>query len=216
MSVGEDIAANGKTQYDLGAREVLKAPFDSFSKGKNMPIAHMFYSGGNGILRELKATDDKTEIISEAYTFDKKFLSIAMTRFENSLGGRVVTMGMTVRENLSQSLFNYRRMKLFGELVRWCGAEIPLVKNEPCVHLILNKSKDDSNKEASYVMTLINLGDDTLNGIEVILPENMSGLETFYIDSAGNVVALPTRRTDDEIYIDMQIESAEPLYIIFK
>jgi hypothetical protein len=42
-----------------------------------------------------------------------------MTRFENELSGRVVVMGMTVKGNLSQSLFNYRRKRLFEEMLLW-------------------------------------------------------------------------------------------------
>ena len=98
VSVGDDVAAEGKNRFDLGAREILKPPYDRFSKGKNMPSAHML-AKGNGILRELKITEEGVEVISEAYSFDKKFLSIAMTFFENSLGGRIVVMGMTLKNN---------------------------------------------------------------------------------------------------------------------
>ena len=216
VSVGEDVAARGKVQYDLGAREVFRAPFDEFSKGKNMPIAHMFCSGGNGILRELFVTDDNTEVISEAYTFDKKLLSVAMTRFENALGGRIVVMGMTTKGNLSQSLFNYRRMRLFNNLLLWCGAKFPLVKGEPCVHLIFNEATDPAASGFSCMLTAINLGDDTIAGFDLILPENIATKRAFYIDCYGSLAELATTRTEDGIYVDKHLESAEPLYIIFK
>ena len=213
VEVGGDVA-EGKTVYDLGAREVISPPFDSLSKGKNMPIAHMFCSGGNGILRKLTPIDESVEVISRAYTFDKKCLTVAMTRFENELSGRVVVMGMTVRGNLSQSLFNYRRKRLFEEMLLWCSEDIPFVRREPAVHMIYNRPREDADFDA--ILTLINLGDDTLASLELYLPESLRMRDILSLDRDGRWKELSYTRSDDGITVNAPLELCEPLYLKFK
>lgn len=210
VSVGEDVAENGKNRYDLGAREILKEPFDQFSKGKNMPSAHML-AHSNGVLRELTVTCDKVEVISEAYSFNREMLSVAMTRYKNELGGRIVVMGMTVKDNLSQSLFNYRRMKLFHQLLGWCGASLPHVKEDPCVHLILNEAKD--KEDFTHLITLINLGDDTIESPALYLPESMRGRKIFSLNSEGEWIEPEYIIADDGIILTAPLELCEPVYL---
>lgn len=213
VSVGDNIA-KPPIGYDLGAREVIKPPFDTFSRGKNMPIAHMYAPKGNGKLLELSALDPKVEVISEAYTFDRRFITAAMTRFENSLGGRVVVMGMTVKGNMSQSLFNYRRMRLFEELIKWCGADVPLVRGEPNVHLIFNRAK--RGEDFTHLLTAINLGDDALDSLSLYLPEEMRGKSIFHLTADGEWKEIAPIPTDDVTEIKLTAETCEPLYLLFK
>lgn len=194
VDVGEDVTKThecvigGKTRtdmfgYDLGAREVIREPFygenfgggvtDVGCLGHNMPIAHMFSPGGNGQLLALNPISEKTEIISDAYTFQNKHVAPAMTRFENSLGGRVVVMGMTLAGNRSQSLFNYRRQRLIQQLILWCSQrasapvheDIPFVIGDARVFTIYNRGKDDGG-----MLTLINLSSDNLGSVALRLP----------------------------------------------
>jgi len=213
VSVGENIA-KGYTGYDLGAREVIKPPFDVFSRGKNMPIAHMYAPKGNGKLLELTLTDERTEVISEAYTYDRNLITAAMTRFENALGGRVVVMGMTVKGNLSQSLFNYRRMRLYEELIRWCGADLPVVRGEPNVHLILNRAK--TGEDFSHLLTAINLGDDALDSLSLYLPEDMRDKKIFHLLADGKWQKTDCEMTDDVAKINLPADMGEPIYLLFK
>ena len=213
VSVGENIAEKGYTRYDLGAREVIKPPFDRFSRGKNMPSAHMYAPKGNGKLLELVATDTRTEVISEAYTFDKKFLTVAMSRFENSLGGRVVVMGMTVKGNMSQSLFNYRRMQLIDELLVWCGADLPTVNGDPDVHLIFNRAKE--GESFSHLLTAINLGDDPLSSLSLRLPDEMKNKRILYLDESGDWQDADVLVTDKGAEIMRELMTCEPLCLLF-
>jgi len=213
VSVGENIA-KGYVGYDLGAREVIKPPFDRFSCGKNMPSAHMYAPKGNGKLLELTVTDEKTEVISEAYTFERKFLAVAMTRFENSLGGRVVVMGMTAKGNLSQSLFNYRRMRLFEELVKWCGADVPLVRGEPNVHLIFNRAKAGEN--FTHLLTALNLGDDALDSLSIYLPQQMRKKEIYRLRRDGEWEKADVVFDDGVATFRFVAEPCEPMILLFK
>ena len=212
VSVGEDIAS-GYTAYDLGAREVIKPPFDVFSCGKNMPIAHMYAPKGNGTLFALSVTDPKTEVISEAYGFDKRPLCIAMTRFVNALGGRVVVMGMTVKDNLSQSLFNYRRMRLFEELLKWCGADLPLVRGEPCVHLIFNRARN--GEDFTHLLTAINLGDDPLHSLSLYLPQELREKTMLLLGAEGAWKEADATFDGDVVNLRVQMESCEPICLLF-
>ena len=213
VSVGENIA-KGYTGYDLGAREVIKPPFDGFSRGKNMPIAHMYSPKGNGKLLRLTVIDPNTEVISEAYTFDRKLITPAMTRFENSLGGRVVVMGMTVKGNMSQSLFNYRRKRLFEELIVWCGADVPLVRGEPNVHLIFNRAK--RGEDFTHLLTAINLGDDALESLSLYLPEDMRGKKIFSLGDDCDWKEADVIVVDGVTKIKTVARTCEPIYLLFK
>ncbi len=213
VSVGENIA-KGSVGYDLGAREVIKPPFDRFSRGKNMPIAHMYSPKGNGKLLELTVNHEKTEVISEAYTFERVFLTVAMTRFENALGGRVVVMGMTAKGNQSQSLFNYRRMRLFEELVKWCGADVPLVRGEPNVHLIFNRAETGEN--FTHLLTAINFGDDALDSLSLVLPQEMSGKKILHLCADGEWKESDVAVSNDITEIKQPLATCEPIYLLFK
>ena len=212
VSVGEDIAS-GYTGYDLGAREVVKTPFDGFCRGKHMPIAHMYAPGGNGALLALTVTDPGAEVISEAYTFDQKLLCTAMTRFENALGGRVVVMGMTVKGNRSQSLFNYRRMRLFEELLKWCGADVPLVRGEPCVHLIFNRAR--AGEDFTHLLTAINLDDDALESLSLWLPQELRDKKLSYFDRDGVWKEADATLKDDVLHVGMTVQPCEALCLLF-
>ena len=213
VSVGENIAVP-PIGYDLGAREVIKPPFDKLSRGKNMPIAHMYAPKGNGKLLELTVTDPKVEVISEAYTFDRKFITAAMTRFENSLGGKIVVMGMTAKGNMSQSLFNYRRMRLFEELIKWCGGDVPLVRGEPNVHLIFNRAK--CGEDFSHLVTAINLGEDAIDSLSLYLPNEMREKKIFHLTSDGEWNETDCVIGNDEVEIKLTAEACEPIYLLFK
>ena len=213
VSVGENIA-KPPIGYDLGAREIIRPPFDGFSRGKNMPIAHMYAPKGNGKLLELAVIDTKTEVISEAYTFDERFLTAAMTRYENSLGGRVVVMGMTVKGNMSQSLFNYRRKRLFEELLVWCGAEVPMARSEPNVHLIFNRAR--KGEEFSHLLTAISLDDDPISSLSLYLPEEMRSRELLLLGKDGRWRNADAVISGTEAKIRLPFETCDPIYILFK
>ncbi len=213
VEVGGDVAT-GMLGFDLGAREILKTPFDEFSKGKNMPIAHMFACGGNGILRRLTPNNDLTEVISEAYTFNKELISTAMTRFKNELGGTVIVMGMTLENNLSQSLFNYRRKRLFEELLINASAGIPLVREEPNVHIIVNKANTD--KDFAYLLTLINLGEDSISSFKLYLPEDMIERDIYYLNTIGEWERLEFEITGNEAVFNYALDLCEPVYLKIK
>ena len=213
VSVGEN-AITEDLMFDFGAKEVIEAPFDQYTVGKNMPAAHNYASGKNGIARTMIPLDEKTEIISQIYSSERKPLVPAMTRFINELGGRVVVMGMTLKNNGSQSLFNYRRMALFGQLLRWCGEEIPFVEDEPYLHLIANQGELD--QDFSYQLTIVNLGEDTVDEVKLNLPKAMRNKEVLYLTLEGIWEKATVTETESGICIKHSLEICEPLYLKLK
>ena len=120
-------------------------------------------------------------------------------------------MGMTVKDNLSQSLFNYRRMKLFQRLLDWSGASLPIVKEEPCVHLILNEAKQ--KEDFTNLITLINLGDDTIGNLALYLPQSLRGNRIFSLNSDGEWTEADYIETDDGIILSTPLKLCEPIYL---
>lgn len=68
----------------------------------------------------------------------------AIVRIENRLGGRVVTMAVTVRGLTSPNIFNYPKRRLIHDLLKWLGGEsvVPAhVFNAPKVYLLARESE---------------------------------------------------------------------------
>lgn len=215
VEVGED-AVKGMQIYDLGEKEIICDKFVTEGKGRTMTSAHM-YAKSNGRLLELKITDPKCEAVAEAYTFQKEFISVAMTRFENSLGGRVVIMGQTLENNESQSIFNHRRQRLIQSLLKWCGGDYICVKNEAKVMPVVNRAIDENKSGFKGVVTLVNLSDDDFESLPLYLPDEWKACEKLLImDEDGNWVDMDYIETDDGIEIGNELRSLSANFIMFR
>jgi len=217
VEMGEDPVNGSKLMFDLGAREVICDNFFEEGEGRNMPSAHMYAPSGNGRWYEMKITDEKCEVITEAYTFQKKLITPTMTRFENELGGRVVVMSLTLDGNLSQALLNYRRQRLIQRLLLWCCDKYVFVKENPDVFLIVNEPKNSENKEYLGMLTLVNLCADTIEKTEIHLPPHLNCAKDFCIlNENGEWEKLSCGKCDDGIEINEKMEYCEPMYILLK
>ncbi len=217
VKVGDDVLGEyERLQYDLGAREVICEKFRTQGEGKNMPSAHMFAPNGNGKLLRLTPISENCEVISELYTYDKKLISPAMTRFENSLGGKVVILGETLYKNVSQSLLNYRRQRLMQNLIQWCSDDFIMVKDDPCVYTIQNEATNPETSGFSGMLTLINLCEDELERVYLHLPEKWKNAEFMFLDENGEWISLDISKTDVGVVVNKELASLEPMYILIK
>jgi len=207
-------AFDGMERWDLGAREVIREGFGG--KGRNMPSAHMFSPPGNGWLRKLVVTDERTKIISDAYSFQKKYICPAMTRFENELGGRVVVMGLTLDHNNSQALFNYRRQKLFHDLLKWMGKEPAFAEDAAMMYVIENIVLNPEESGFKGMVTLLNLCADAREELKLHLPDELRGNAYHYIDENGELQPLTVQKVDDGIRIKRTVSYLEPLFVVIK
>ncbi|MBQ6980131.1 MAG: hypothetical protein IJQ07_05745 [Clostridia bacterium] len=173
VSVGDDITKGSKLAYDLLAREIICDKFALPNKGKRMHSAFMYSPVGNGKMLKLTLTDKKCEVVSENYSGFGEYISPAMTRFQNNLGGRVVVMGLTLEGNKSPALFNYGRQGLLHSLIRWCGGDYVFSENNPDVFTIVNVPKDKKNADFKALITLTLLDEDSLKNICLHLPAEM-------------------------------------------
>ena len=213
VEMGEDVAP-GYQVYDLGEREVIRGEFAPEGKGRTMPSAHML-AKVNGTLVEVRPTAPACEVLSEAYTFQKKYLGAAMTRFQNSLGGRVVVMGLTVGDNLSQSLFNYRRQRLIQDMLVWCADKYVFVREAPDVFTIMNEAVDLAQSGFFGMLTLVNLCEDELEDATLHLPPHWQGVKAFRtLDRQGNWKPLACERRDGELVIRQALSYLMPMYIL--
>ena len=137
-----------------------------------------------------------------------------MTRFENSLGGKVVILGQTLDGNYSQSLFNYRRKRLFEEMLLWCGDKCLFVREEPNIYTIVNESDD---KEFKGIVTLINLGADTISSATLHLPEKWADASEFYtLNRNGEWEKAECINENQELKLGFELEYCEPMYLMIK
>jgi len=214
VEIGDNVA-DGTVRFDLGAREVICEPFTRKGKGENMPSAHMYSPGGNGKLLRMTVIDEHCEIVTEAYTFQKQFISVAMTRFENKLGGRIVVMGMTLDRNNSQSLFNYRRQRLLQDLLVWCNDKYVFAKEAAEVFVIMNEAINPNESPFKGMLTLINLCADDLDELALHMPPQwQDSIQLCVLDQSGEWKELEYTKTDDGIVIQQKLKTLSPMYIL--
>ena len=213
VTLGEN-AAPQPLGLDLGAREVILPPFDTFSRGKNMPSAFMF-SAGCGTLYRMTVTDPACEVISELETFRREPVCPAMTRFKNSLGGRIVVYGTTLEGNRSQSLFNYRRQRLMQELLCWCSDEYAFVKNAADIAVVMNRAKDPAEAGFLGMLTLVSLCEDTFDTVSLHLPPEWRNTEVQLLEIDGTWQAADCRKTADGVELLCPLEHLAPMAVRF-
>jgi len=213
-NVLDDVISSTALASDLSAREVITPEFAEKGKGAKMPAANAYSTTGNGIQLRLVPNSEKCVVATELCKMNGEAVCPAMTYFENELGGKVVIMGMTLDKNGSQSLYNYRRMRLLQRLVRLCSDEFATIKDAPDVFLIQNDAKDP-NGELVGMLTLINLGEDELDRIELALPKAWRDAAASVLDASGRWVSVNFEKTPDGIAADLSASHLMPVCIRF-
>lgn len=208
--------AQGPLTFDLGARDVIREPYRTEGKGKNMPSTHMFSNGGCGTLYELSDISDKAEIISDLYTFENEYVAPTMTLYANDLGGRVLVMGMTLSKNNSQSLYNYRRQRLWqGILAKHCD-RFAFVKEAAHVYVIMNEARDEQGSGFFGMLTLTMLASDAVDTPQIHLPASWRNFKDLRaVSKSGALTKVSYTRTDDGITLASPLRSLEPVYLVF-
>ena len=219
VTIGEPvngIPGNENLQWDLGAREVIRKEFVPGDTGRNMPSAHML-AASNGKMLQMQITDPACRIITDMYTYDKRYVTPSMTCFRNSLDGTVVIMGITLANNNSQSLYNYRRQRLIHMLIREYCDELVFVPEAPQVFVLMNDAVDEKACGFRHLLTLINLSDDTLEETAVHLPPAWKNIENIQmLNRAGEWQTIPYSVTEDGITITEPLAYLEPVYLLFR
>lgn len=214
VSVGEDVAT-GMYRFDLGASNVIREPFASPTHGRRMPPAHAYAVGREGKLFRLTPTHPSCEIISEEFDFEGNPVSVSMTRFENSLGGRVTVLGEVLNGNESQSLYNYRRQRLFQRLVADCGDLYAFVEEAPGTFVVMNEAIDREADGFLGMLTLVNLCDDPVEAFSLHLPTAWREPKALWmLDSNGEWQPLPHTRVGDSVSITQPLHYCEPFCIL--
>lgn len=215
VEVGGNVLDGNTILYDLGAREVICDKFARKAQGKNMPSAHMYNPLGNGKMLTLTKTDKKCETITEFYDFKKQFISTSMTRFENELGGKVIVMGLTLDYNKSHALYNYRRKRIFEDMLHWADCDFAFVKESPEVFLIENRAIDAATAGFKACFTLTNYCEDTLETVEIRLPSSLKNISRAWtIEQNGELREINFETTNDGIKLNEKLMHLTPVYVI--
>ncbi len=217
VSVGADILESKPSLlYDLGALEVITEEFAEEGEGCEMWCAHAYCPVGNGKWMQIEKTNAATRTVTEGIDFRGNMLMPTMTYFENALGGRICVMSLTVKDNPSQALYNYRRQRVLQRIICKMSDEYPVVENAPDVYAIALAPKNEG-ADLLGMLTLINLSEDDAEGVHIRLPERLLKAKGIYtLDREGNEVLLPTEKTERGIRLLAPLFSLEPTYILMK
>ena len=201
--------------YDFGAREVICETFREDNKGYVMEAGYGYSPSGVGDVMKLTVTDNGCEVISELYNFQKEYVSAIMTRFENSLGGRVVIMANTL--GCKYTIINYRRQRLIQKLMLWCSDDVAFAEEAPSVFVIMNEAKNSVDCGFKGMLTLVNLCEDPLPYIQLHLPEHWYNLQGICIlDENGNWQETQYELNAQNIMIKNELHYLAPMYLLVK
>jgi len=203
---------------DLEGRERIRDEFTRTDQdGRRMAWFSTFSPQGNGNMHHLVPNNSSTEIVTDLLNFKNETVSVGMTRFHNSEGGRIVVMGMSVTGNLSSSLFNYRRGRLIQYLVLWAGAkDLVFIQNQPKIFCILNLPQNPDDGNLAGLVTLINLCSDTCKSVELQVPQEWLGSTALtYLDAAGRWQEAAYEFIGETVRIDHSLPLYHPLYLRF-
>ena len=215
VDVGDDVK-QGMLQWDLATREVIADDYVGNLPGRNMTAPWMLAPKGNGWMPKLTVTDPACRVITELYNGEKELITPAMTKYQNALGGTVIVMGLTVENNGSQALFNYRRKCLLQTLITECCDEYCLVKDAPDVMIVENVVKD-TTCDFRELLTVVNMCADPLDELVLHLPPRLRDVENVRLmDANGEWQDVPYRRTNDGIVVCTEVAYCQPLYLKIK
>ncbi len=217
VSVGEDVLESRPSLlYDLGALEVISEDFSAPGEGREMWCAHAYCPHGNGKWMEITVTDPKTQTVTKGVDFREKTIAPTMTYFQNTLGGRVAVMSLTVRDNPSQALYNYRRQWLFQRLIAQMADEYAFVRNAPEIYTIALAPKD-MDSDLCGMLTLINLSEDDAEEAFVYLPPRLrAAKEILTVERDGSLAPLSAEREENGIRLRSALPGCTPTYIVLK
>jgi len=200
---------------DDGAREVIRPPFDIYSRGKNITAPNGYANGKGADPMKLLVTDPGAEIITEICDFQQNVVCPGMVRFENELGGRIVTLSLTIEKNLSHTIYNYRRMRLFHEMVKWMDDAWVFVENEPNIYTIMNEAVDPQRSGFKGMLTLSNLGEDPVENVRLHLPPSWQKVKGFKVlNRVGEWLPVNWERTETGLIIADRLDHCDPMYIL--
>lgn len=202
---------------DICSKERIHDEFLTNNTGKLMDGCFAYSPYGNGTLFKLKPMTADTEIMTDLSDFKGKCFGIGMTRYENTQGGRVAVMAMSVKNNLSSSLFNYRRQRLIQQLIVWLGENnIVYVKERAKILCILNLPSERFRKEFLGVVTLINLSPDNCESVELRVPDKWrENCKIKYLNNEGIWENVSNEYKDESIKIIHPVSIGEPVYLMF-
>lgn len=217
VSVGADVLESRPSfGYDLGALEIITEDFAIEGEGREMWCAHAYCPKGNGTWMEITLTDKETKTVTEGVDYRGNPIAPTMTYFENALGGRVCVMSLTVKNNPSQALYNYRRQGLLRRLIVRMADEYPLVQGAPDLYAIAlaPKEKDGALLGA---LTLINLSEDDAEDVRIYLPPHLRcAKEILTVERDGSLAPLSCERDADGLHLRTALPGCTPTYIVLK
>jgi len=201
--------------FDLSMREVICDEFASKEIGKTMGGPYGYSPTGTCDLMKLTVDDPKCEIITNIYGFQKNHVAIGMVHYENSLGGRVVTLPMTLDNKYK--VINARRRRLIQDQLLWCGGDVPFVKDTPSVYVIMNEAIDSEKSGFKGMLTLVNFCEDTADEVKLHMPEKWSSnVQICTLEQNGEWRELKYEMKDNELCINERLEYLSPMYLLIK
>ena len=125
-------------------------------------------------------------------------------------------MSLTVKDNPSQALYNYRRQGLLQRLIVRMADEYPLVQGAPDLYAIALAPKA-ADSDLCGMLTLINLSEDDAEDVRIYLPPHLRcAKEVLTVERDGSLAPLAHERDADGLRLCTALPGCTPTYIVLK
>ena len=169
--------------------EGVKEPerFSNISNRLMYNYAWAFNKDNRDCFYQLKALEG-AEVITEFLSSRDEPFYPALTRYENSLGGRVAVMAYNLNDSYintrSISLFNYTKKELLRQVTEWLGKEpLPVYVNDvPNSFCIFSRSGSGSYA----VVVVTGLNSDTFDSFTLDVSGEWSGSKVEMLSAGGS------------------------------
>lgn len=133
--------------------------------------------------------------------------------FENELGGRVAVFALSLSDNHSSQVFNYKMKGWLRQVVEWAGNEpLPLfVKNQPNAFCIFNRER-----AGKYgIATVISLSSDLFDTFELDVAPGWSNGKVERLNERGQWVPAEISKTGSGFIVKEPLAYLTPLFLKF-
>ena len=102
-------------------------------------------------------------------------------------------------------------------MLKWCSDYYVFAKNQPNIYTIVNETINPEESGFYGMLTLINLGDDTLDNVTLHLPPKWQKTTEFkLLDKNGKWVSGNIQKQKDALIIGEEFKHCNPMYILIK
>lgn len=109
------------------------------------------------------------------------------------------------------------RKRLFEQMLMWCGDCTLFVREEPNLFTVVNEAENAGEQGFRGIVTLLNLGADSIHGVTLHLPEKWTDAKAFYLlGRNAEWERAECTKEWQELTVHREFRYCEPVYLMIQ